>query len=140
VISLPWLRPYIPIPDTLPGFVTQETPEKAAAYLNTLAQQSQLKVYHTEGVGSYLVWACPEIPVFIDTRIELYTPDQWHDYINIGHALYNWEELLAKYEVNTLLLQIDLHTELIAAVTASPHWQRTYEDKVFVVVQQQGGT
>ena len=140
VISLPWLRPYIPIPGTSTSFVTPETPEKAAEYLCTLGQQRPLKVYHTEGAGSYLIWVCPEIPVFIDTRIELYPPEQWKDYIYVGHALYNWEELLAKYEVNALLLQTDLHPELIAAVTASPHWQRTYEDKIFVVFEQRGGT
>ncbi|MHB1357603.1 MAG: hypothetical protein ACYCZF_16660 [Anaerolineae bacterium] len=139
VLSLPWLRPYIQIPGASTSFVTPETPEQATAYLCAQSQQRPLKVYHTEGAGSYLIWACPSIPVFIDTRIELYPPEQWRDHIDIGHALYNWEELLAKYQVNALLLQVELHAELIAAVTASPHWQRTYEDKLFVIFEQRGG-
>jgi len=136
VASLPWFRPYIPIPGTSPRFVTPETPEKAVDYLCALSQERPLRVYQTEAVGSYLIWACPAIPVFIDTRIELYPPDQWQDHISIGNARYNWEELLVKYGMNVLLLQTDLHKELVAAATASPNWQRTYEDKLFVVFQK----
>jgi hypothetical protein len=137
--SLPWFRPYIHMPGTSPGFLTPETPEKAVDYLCALSQQRPLKVFHTEAVGSYLIWACPAIPVFIDTRIELYPADQWQDYISIREARYNWEELLAKYGMNVLLLQTDRHKELVAAAAASPNWQRTYEDKLFVVFQKRDG-
>ncbi len=136
ILSLPWLRPYIHISGTQSGLTLPETPIKAAEYLNSTAQERQLKVYHTEGAGSYLIWASPQVPVFIDTRIELYPAEQWQDYIDIGHALYNWEALLAKYQVNTLLLEPALHSELIAAASASPNWQRTYEDKQYVVFEQ----
>ena len=67
-------------------------------------------------------------------------PEQRKDYIYIGHDLFNWEGLLAKHEVNALLLQTSLHPELIAAITTSSHWQRTSADEIFLAIEQRGGT
>lgn len=67
-------------------------------------------------------------------------PEQWQDYIGIGNALYSLEELLAKYEVNTLLLRSNLHSKMLATASVSALWQRTYADEVFVVFEQRGDT
>ena len=66
-------------------------------------------------------------------------PQRWQVHITIGNALYNWDEQLARYQVDILLLQKDKHPELIAVDTTSP-WQHTHEDDQYVVFEQRGSS
>ena len=71
----------------------------------------------------------------MDKRLE-----HLQDYIDIVHTFCNWEGHLGGYQVNALLLQTDLHPELIAAITTSSYWQRASADEIFLVIEQRGGT
>ena len=134
VLSLPWLRPYLPLPDTRRAYASPETPLEAVAFLRRLP--STPRVFHSEGYGSYMIWASPEAPVFVDTRIELYPEEQWRDYLAISYARHDWETILEKYGVDTLLLERDSQAWLIEAASAAPVWQRVYEDDKCVILQR----
>ncbi|MFC2036597.1 hypothetical protein ACFLYD_01325, partial [Chloroflexota bacterium] len=86
--------------------------------------------------GSYMIWASPKVPAFIDTRIELYPPLQWADYVALGQARYDWQAILGRYGVDTLLLDREVQGPLIEAATEAPGWERSYEDERSVVFQQ----
>jgi hypothetical protein len=135
-LSLPWLRPYLPFPSLERAYVSRQTPVGA---VSTLCRDAgSRRTFHEQGYGSYLMWACPELPVFIDTRIELYPPEQWDDYLNASEGRYDWEAILGRYRINTLLLDKTYQKPLIDAATGSPHWRVTYEDEVSVILERDG--
>ncbi|MFC2029556.1 hypothetical protein ACFLWA_02370 [Chloroflexota bacterium] len=136
-LSLPWFRPYLPLPEDRRAFLSPETPVEAVAYLRTLP--SPRRVFHTEGSGSYMIWASPEVPVFVDTRIELYSEEQWFDYLALSSARYDWQAILERYGVDTLLLDREQQEHLVKAATAAPGWERTYEDEEMVIIEREGG-
>lgn len=136
LLSLPWFRPYLPLPEWRRAYVSPETSVEAVAFLRSLPQPRH--VFHDQGYGSYMIWASPEVPVFIDTRIELYPPEQWSDYIALSQARYDWQAILDRYGIDTLLLQREAQQPLIEAATASPDWQRCYEDEQAMIFQRRG--
>jgi hypothetical protein len=125
VIGLPWVKPGL-LPAPVGALLTEETPVQAVAAMRREPARPR-HLFHTEGYGSYLIWAAPEQPVFIDTRIELYPYQQWVDYINLGQAN-NVAELLHKYDIDGLLLSKQRQEPLIEAVRADPAWTLRYED------------
>jgi len=125
--SLPWFRPYLPLPAARRSFVmTAETPIQATQVLCALGPEA--RVFNEMGYGSYLTWACPQVRVFVDTRIELYPGEMWRDYLAISNAQFGWEEKLREYGVNALFLARDQQETLIAAAKASGEWWVVYED------------
>ena len=135
VASLPWLRPFLPLPAERQAYLSAETPVDAVAFLKGLPAQ---RAFHSEAYGSYMIWASPERPVFVDTRIELYPPTQWADYVALSAGRYDWQEILDRYGIDTLLLDRDKQGRLIEAAGASPSWARVYEDAQAVVLQRRG--
>jgi len=136
-LSLPWLRPYLPLPPERKAYLSAETPVEAVAFLRTLSRPGQ--VFHSDVFGSYMIWASPEVPVFIDPRIDLYPVEQWNDYIAVCLARYDWEAILARYQVDTLFLESEGMPWLVEAASASPNWERVYEDDQAVILRRRGG-
>lgn len=129
--SLPWFKALWPLPPEKAGLISAETPVDATAYL--VERRLPGQVFHTMAYGSYLIWAAPDYPTFVDGRIELFPAEVWLDYLRISAAGPGWEELAARYGVNTLLLSTQEQATLIAAALASPHWEQVYGDDVAVV-------
>ena len=68
---LPWFRPFLPASFRLPPYAyVATTPTRAAEVVCQLGPDTRL--FNNQAYGSYLAWACPTMPLFIDTRIELY--------------------------------------------------------------------
>jgi hypothetical protein len=136
LLSLPWLRPYLPLPNNRRTYAHLETPVGAVAFLNVLPEIG--RVFHSDADGSYMTWASPEVPVFIDTRIDLYPEAQWEDYLALMVARYDWETVLNRYGVTTLLLDRQVFGPLIQAVAAAPTWELVYQDRQAVIFRQRG--
>ncbi len=136
ILSLPWLRPYLPIRSLAHDYLAGGTPVKAVQFLCNDARPR--RTFNEQGYGSYLIWACPALPVFIDTRIELYPLEQWEDYLNASAGRYDWEAILERYRIDTLLLDRRAQGPLISAARASPYWRVTYEDEQSVILERAG--
>jgi hypothetical protein len=126
LIGLPWVKPSL-LPPSVGALLSEDTPVEAVNFMRQEAVRPH-HLFHTEGFGSYLMWAAPEQPVFIDTRIELYPYQQWVDYINLGQAN-NVDALLRKYAIDGLLLNKQRQAALVAAVRGDPAWTMRYEDE-----------
>jgi hypothetical protein len=131
LLSLPWLRPHLPLPGPRRAYVSPETPVEAVDFLRDLALP--VRAFHSEVYGSYMTWASPDTPVFLDTRIELYPPEQWRDYLALNAARYDWEAILDSHQVNTLLLQRGRQDPLIEAAALAAAWELIYHDEQAVV-------
>lgn len=89
-------------------------PDAAAAVLRERAQTGQIgNIFNDYGWGGYLIWAVPEIKVFIDGRMP-----HWRDattgysamaeYVQVLYPEperpWQWEEIFAKHDIQTVLL------------------------------------
>lgn len=130
----PWWIARLPLPDKYTEQVLLDTPEGPLLSVHTpvkaveyLANNPGGRLFNEMGYGSYLIWAMPEQGVFIDPRVELYPYEMWQDYIRISNgARYN--ELLAKYGADRLLLDAEMQVELITALEGDAGWERKFVD------------
>jgi hypothetical protein len=136
LIGLPWLKPAL-LPPSIGSLLSEDTPVAAVEHLRAGPMHPR-HLFHSEGFGSYLIWAAPEQPVFIDTRIELYPYSQWLDYINLGQAN-NTAMLLRKYDIDGLLLNKQRQSALVTAMRADPGWAVQYEDDQAIYLLKRAG-
>lgn len=109
-----------------------DTPIAATAFM--LEHELPGPVFNSQLFGSYLIWAAqPEYPVFIDSRVELFSEEVWDDYLAISAARWDWEERLDRYEVKTLFLDPGYAENLVEAASASPRWVEAYRDDIVVI-------
>jgi len=133
VVTLPWFKAHLPLPEKKAGLLSVETPVAATQYL--LDHRLPREVFHDMSYGSYLMWqAVGRYPVFLDSRIELYPPTLWDTHYATTMAQPGWQRLLDQYHVNTLMLSRVVQPRLIAAASADPAWRRVYEDHVTVIL------
>jgi hypothetical protein len=139
VLSLPWLKGLLPLPEKKAGLVFSETPVAATEFL--LDRRLPLPIFNEQAFGSYLIWAAqPQYPVFIDTRLELYPLAIWQDYLAISAGREGWQGLLDRYGVKTLMLSPSSQAGLIAALRNSADWQMVYEDRAATIYVRAGAT
>lgn len=132
IVTLPWFKDYLPLPEHKAGLISSETPQAATTYL--LHAQPPAPLFHHMSYGSYLIWAAqPKYRVFVDPRIELYPARIWQVYDSISRAGPRWQEQLDGYGVNTLLLSRQEQPFLIAAATGSATWRKVYQDRITVI-------
>ena len=137
IISLPWLKNYLPFPGNKAGLISAETPVEATQYL--VGENLGRELFNEIGFGSYLIWAAyPQYQVFVDPRIELYPLETWFDYISLSQAQFGWQELIDSYGVNTLMLQPENQAPLISALQSAGDWQQVYEDHSAVIFTYRG--
>ena len=137
LISLPWLKHLLPLPPKKAGVISAETPMAATDYL--VEAKPPGPIFHAMSFGSYLIWqAQPDYPVFVDSRIELYSPEIWYNSIGISAAAENWEDLLSKYGVQTLMLGREVQPALVEAAEESMYWEAMYSDEAVIVFTATG--
>jgi len=125
--SLPWLRLAMPFPPHWRSYIAlAETPIAATERLCAL--DDDIRVFNDMGYGSYLIWACPRVPVFIDTRIEVYPSAMWREYFLVSDGQFGWEAALARHNVNAILANKERQRMLTLAAKASNAWKVVYED------------
>jgi hypothetical protein len=135
IATQPWFVEQLPLPKAYWDQVLRHspagplldvaTPVAAADYLKS---HPGGKLFNEMGYGSYLIWAVPNQGVFVDPRVELYPYDQWMDYIHINNAV-NYEDILARYGADRILLDKKLQPELSAQLTNDKLWNLEYEDE-----------
>ncbi len=81
--------------------------------------------------SSYLIFALPERPVWIDTRFEVYPPSQWDEYAAITEAAPQWQAILDRYGINLLIVAVGSPPQL--AMDQSPAWCQPYQDQQAVI-------
>jgi hypothetical protein len=127
LICLPWLRPVLGLPAPFDRLTTPETPVAAVVALQQDPERPQ-RLFHALPFGSYLIWAAPEQPVWIDPRIELYPLTQWQAYLALS-AGEQVDALLTRYAIDGMLIDPTSQSGLLAYVEANPAlWEVRYAD------------
>ncbi len=126
---LPGLRTAFIPAEILPVYAN--VPETAVRFL--AEQELPGHLWADLDYNAYLIYALPQKPVWIDTRFELYPPEQWLRYRQIAEARFGWDAALAQDNIQTLLLAPQREPDLIRAVEASPGWTQIYQDPQAVI-------
>ncbi|HEY6074411.1 MAG TPA: hypothetical protein VIV15_13735 [Anaerolineales bacterium] len=78
--------------------------------------------------SSYLEYALPERPVWIDTRFSNYPAAHWQRFQSLAAADPAWPALLDEEGINLVLLAEVTEPHLIAAMRTDPAWCEQYAD------------
>jgi hypothetical protein len=116
---------------------TENTPVAATEWL---ADRPNLPgpLWSEIGFSSYLEFALPERPTWIDTRFEVFPVEQWQAYKDITEANYNWQALLDETGANLLMVSTLTQLDLLSALDEFPAWCEVYRDEVAVIYQRCG--
>ena len=77
--------------------------------------------------ASWFEYATPGIPVFVDSRIELFSTEVWHAYGQVAFSGAGWLQALDGWEVQAIVA--DARWDLIPFLRDDPEWKVAYEDE-----------
>ena len=107
-------------------------PTQGLPYLATFKPNG--KVFNDMLWGGYLIWYDRQIPVFIDSRVDIFEYNgAFKDYLDIIN-LRNSIELLNKHDIQYVLFERKL--PLVYLLKATHDWKVDYEDKTTVLLER----
>ena len=119
------------------GMVEAETayPRQALAMLHGFAPQGV--VFNEYTWGGFLEWHAPQVPVFIDSRVDIFERNgTFADYLDAARLKRPFE-VLDKHHVQYVLFGRD--TPLVLLLKATREWNVRYEDATTVLLERRGG-
>lgn len=110
-----------------PDAISKDTPVEA---VNWLKEHPDLPepLFNDYIFGSYLIYALPERPVWIDTRFYPYPDELWQKYLSISNAEAGWLEKLKKENIGIIMLDKTSQKKLIQELNNSSDYCDIYED------------
>lgn len=141
LMALPWWRGSLPLPQEKRVLASINTPQAATAFLCRQADTTErpIRVYQHFAFASYQIWACPDLPVFIDTRIEMYDGRIWTDYFAISEGRFDWTSVAKDHGITHLFLDPLEQPQAIRAAQSNICWSQTYQDDVAVIFEHNIG-
>ena len=122
-------------------------PVKAADYILEELDINNMRLFNEYNYGSYLLYR--GIPVFIDSRADLYAPefngkknadgkydgrDIFSDYINTSNITKYYEETFEKYKITHVILKTN--TKLNMLISRDENYKELYKDKSFIIYER----
>ena len=119
-----------------PIFLRRNVPVQAAKFLADHPTGGNM--FCTAHIGSYLIYSSHgAIPVFMDTRMDLYDPKFVERFAKALTEGVGWTELFAQYKIASALLPNGSRLQIILA--GLPDWKQTYHDADFSLYSRNGG-
>ena len=88
--------------------------------------------------GGYMIWHMPTLPVFIDSRVDLFEYNgTFRDYLDIIHIV-NSEDLLARHHIRYVFFEPD--SPLVYLLRRTGRWQVEYEGPEAILLERISGT
>jgi hypothetical protein len=110
-----------------PEGVVQHAPRGLTEALTAEAAPDD-RLYAHQQWGSWFELALPDVPVMVDTRIELFDSDVWADYLDVAGGRADWAEILERWKVTLVAIDAD-DDDLRPFIEADPAWQLRFEDE-----------
>ncbi|MGA2904363.1 MAG: hypothetical protein ABSD98_11065 [Candidatus Korobacteraceae bacterium] len=122
----------LPSRDYLMRQTVQSYPVKALSYLQQF--QPQGRVFNDCLWGGYLIWNARNIPVFIDSRIDIYEYNGvFADYLD-AMGIKNTLEILDKYHIRYVLYKQD--SSVAYLLMHNSGWKTRYQDGTTVLLER----
>ena len=120
---------------------TSDYPVQACDYILENIDLTTARFYNEYNYGSYLIYR--GIPVFIDSRADLYAPefsgkkdDIFMDFINTSSIGTFYEDTFKKYDITHVITYKNSKVNMIITETKDPNYKKLYDDKYFVVYER----
>ena len=123
-------------------------PVEAAEYIKQNLDLNSIRLFNEYNYGSYLLFQ--DIPVFIDSRADLYAPefngekgedgkyegqDIFSDYINTSNISKYYEDTFEKYDITHVILY--KNSKLNMLLSRDDRYLELYSDKKFVIYERE---
>ena len=128
IALMPWWR------TDRPASLFQDVPLRATSAVEEQLPAGTRLLVH-QPWGSWLLYAVPDIPLFLDSRIEIVPQDVWDDYDAVAFAGAEWREALERREVEAILAKKE-SWPLIPFLRDDEAWRVTYEDDEAVLFRR----
>ena len=123
-------------------YIEEKTyPVQAADFILNNIDLTKAKFYNEYNYGSYLIYR--GIPVFIDSRADLYAPefsgkkdDIFMDFINVSSIGTFYEDTFKKYGITHVIMYKNAKINMIIKKTKDSNYNKLYEDKHFVIYER----
>ena len=103
------------------------------------------RFYNEYNYGSYMIFR--GIPVFIDSRADLYSPefsgkqdDIFMDFINVSGISTFYEDVFEKYDITHVITYKSSKMNMIIKKTNDPNYKQIYEDNYFTIYERETST
>lgn len=116
-------------------------PVQACDYILENIDLGQARFYNEYNYGSYILYR--GIPVFIDSRADLYAPefsgkedDIFMDFINTSSIGTFYEDTFKKYNITHVITYKNSKMNMIIGKTENKNYKQLYSDEYFVVYER----
>ena len=116
-------------------------PVQACDYIIQNIDLGEARFYNEYNYGSYMIYR--GIPVFIDSRADLYAPefsgkedDIFMDFINTSNIGEFYEDTFDKYNITHVITYKNSKMNMIIKKTNDPNYKELYEDDYFTVYER----
>ena len=116
-------------------------PVQACDYILENIDLGQARFYNEYNYGSYMIYR--GIPVFIDSRADLYAPefsgkeeDIFMDFIDTSSIGQFYEDTFKKYDITHVITYKDSKMNMIIKETKDPNYKELYEDDYFTIYER----
>lgn len=117
-------------------------PVQACDYIIENIDLGKAKFYNEYNYGSYMLYR--GIPVFIDSRADLYAPefsgkkdDIFMDFIDTSNIGKFYEDTFKKYDITHVICYKNSKMNMIITKTKDKNYKELYSDKYFVVYERE---
>ncbi len=107
------------------------TPIEAVEFLKA-HPEFPAPMWNDYAFGSYLEFALPSRPTWMDTRMYSFSQAQWEEYVRVTNAE-GWQQMFDREGINLLLLSKAAQSRLVDAVSVSDVWCQQYTDEYAVI-------
>ena len=116
-------------------------PVKACDYIIDNINLDEARFYNEYNYGSYLLFR--GIPVFIDSRADLYAPefsgkeeDIFTDFMKVSNIDVFYEDIFEKYNITHLIMYKNSKINMIIQNTKDERYKELYSDKKFIIYER----
>jgi len=86
-------------------------------------------VYTSQVYASWTEFSEPDLPVMVDSRIEIFPTDVWDDYFTVTNGGADWRAVLDRWDVNVVIAHPEQSAELIPLIQSDPGWREVFHDR-----------
>jgi hypothetical protein len=108
-----------------PTGVVGTAPSGITATLREISRPGD-RLFNPQVLGSWFEFALPDLPVALDSRIEVFPPEVWDDYQAVIDGVEGWQDLLDRWGV-TIVVTLDGDDALDARLAANG-WREIHRD------------
>jgi len=134
IITLTMVKPKLSY-DFVPE---SQYPVKACDYIKENIDIENMKIFNDYNYGSYMLFR--DIPVFIDSRSDLYTPEfneganMFTDFMEITNLVKDYEKKFEEYGITHVIQYVN--SKLAAQLKKDDNYKEIYKDDSFIIFER----